>query len=105
AFLQRDNDRARGLGALVHLTLDDHYAELSDPQIAQFAGISTEAFHKQFATKEACFLALLDEIVAEAMEAVREAVADVSDWPEAVHRAVRALVEYFTAHEALSRIA
>jgi AcrR family transcriptional regulator len=105
AFLQRDNDRARALGALVHLTLDERYAELSDPQIAQFAGISTEAFHKQFATKEACFLAVLDEFVAEAMEAVKVAVADANDWPEAVHLAVRALVEYFAAHEALSRMA
>jgi AcrR family transcriptional regulator len=105
AFLSNDDKRARALGALVHLTLDERYAELSDPQIAQFAGISTEAFHKQFSTKEACFLAVLDEFVAEAMEAVNVAVANASDWPEAVHRAVRALVEYFAAHEALSRMA
>jgi AcrR family transcriptional regulator len=105
AFLAADDKRARALGALVHLTLDERYAELSDPQIAQFAGISTEAFHKQFATKEACFLAVLDEFVAEAMEAVKAAVADARDWPEAVHLAVRALVEYFAAHEALSRMA
>jgi AcrR family transcriptional regulator len=105
AFLSNDDKRARALGALVHLTLDERYADLSDPQIAQFAGISTEAFHKQFATKEACFLAVLDEFVAEAMEAVNVAIANASDWPEAVHRAVRALVEYFAAHEALSRMA
>jgi AcrR family transcriptional regulator len=105
AFLASDARRARALGALVHLTLDDGYSELSDPQIAQFAGISTEAFHKLFATKEACYLALLDEFVAEAMEAVKEAIGDASSWPEAVHRAVGALVEYFAAHEALSRLA
>jgi AcrR family transcriptional regulator len=105
AFLASDDRRARALGALVHLTLDERYSALSDPQIAQFAGISTEAFHKMFATKEACFLALLDEFVAEAMEAVRLAVARTDDWPEAVHRGVRALVEYFAAHEALSRLA
>ncbi len=105
AFLASDDRRARALGALVHLTLDERYSELSDPQIAQFAGISTEAFHKLFATKEACFLAVLDEFVAEAMEAVKVAVARASDWPEAVHLAVGALVEYFAAHEALSRMA
>jgi AcrR family transcriptional regulator len=105
AFLASDDRRARALSALVHLTLDGRYSDLSDPQIAQFAGISTEAFHKMFATKEACFLALLDEFVAEAMEAVRLAVARTDDWPEAVHVGVRALVEYFAAHEALSRMA
>jgi AcrR family transcriptional regulator len=105
AFLASDGRRARALGALVHLTLDDRYSDLSDPQIAQFAGISTEAFHKMFATKEACFLALLDEFVAEALEAVRIAVDRADDWPQAVHLGVRALAEYFAAHEALSRMA
>jgi AcrR family transcriptional regulator len=105
AFLAGDDKRARALGALVHLTLDARYSELSDPQIAQFAGISTEAFHKRFPTKEACFLALLDEFVSEAMDAVRGAVVDGGDWPRSVHRAVSALVEYFVAHEALSRMA
>jgi AcrR family transcriptional regulator len=105
AFLASDDRRARALGALVHLTLDGGYSGLSDPQIAQFAGISTEAFHKLFATKEACFLALLDEFVAEAMEAVRNAVDRADDWPQAVHLGVRQLVEYFVAHEALSRMA
>jgi AcrR family transcriptional regulator len=105
AFLAGEDKRARALGALVHLTLDEGYSELSDPQIAQFAGISTEAFHKLFATKEACYLALLDEIVAEAMQAVRAAVEDAPSWPEAVLLAVGALTEYFAAHEALSRLA
>lgn len=104
-FLASDDKRARALGALVHLTLDERYSELSDPQIAQFAGISTEAFHKLFATKEACFLAVLDEFVAEAMESVKRAIASASSWPEAVHLAVGALIEYFAAHEALSRMA
>jgi AcrR family transcriptional regulator len=105
AFLAGDDKRARALGALVHLTLDERYPDLSDPQIAQFAGISTEAFHREFATKEACFLALLDELVAEAMAAVRLAVAEADDWPAAVYYGVRALLEYFVAHEALSRMA
>jgi AcrR family transcriptional regulator len=105
AFLADDNKRSRVLSALVYLTLHEHYSELSDPQIAEFAGISTEAFHRQFANKEACFLAVLDEFVAEAMRAVRDAIERTSTWPEAVHAAVGALVEYFAAHEALSHLA
>jgi len=105
AFLASDDKRSRALGALVHLTLDDGYTELSDPQIAQFAGISTEAFHKMFASKEACYLAVLDEFVSEAMQAVHGAIDGAPSWPEAVHAAVGALVEYFAAHQALSRLA
>jgi AcrR family transcriptional regulator len=104
-FLASEGRRARALGALVHLTLDEGYSDLSDPQIAQFAGLSTEAFHKLFATKEACYLAVLDEFVSEAMESVKVAIEGASSWPQAVHRAVAALVEYFAAHQALSRLA
>jgi AcrR family transcriptional regulator len=105
AFLSSDDRRSRALSALVHLTLDERYSELSDPQIAQFAGISTEGFHKLFVDKEACFLAVLDEFVAEAMQAVKRAIEPASSWPEAVHLAVGALVGYFASHEALSRLA
>ncbi|HEY1451366.1 MAG TPA: TetR/AcrR family transcriptional regulator [Solirubrobacteraceae bacterium] len=105
AFLANDDRRSRALSALVHLTLDERYSELSDPQIAQFAGISTEGFHKLFVDKEACFLAVLDEFVAEAMQAVRRAIEPASSWPEAVYYGVSALAEYFASHEALSRLA
>jgi AcrR family transcriptional regulator len=105
AFLAGDDKRARVLGSVVHLTLDEGYAELTDPQIAQFAGISTEAFHKQFANKEECFLAVLDEFVAEALDSVRGRFHSAASWPEGVYRAMSAFVEYLVAHEALLRMA
>jgi len=104
-FLARDDKRARVLSSVVHLTLDEGYAELTDPQIAQFAGVSTEAFHKQFPSKEECFLAVLDEFVKEAVDSVRPALQDAVNWQEGVYRAVAAFVDYVIAHEALLRIA
>jgi AcrR family transcriptional regulator len=105
AFLARNDKRARALGSVVHLTLDEGYSQLTDPQIAQFAGVSTEAFHKQFATKEECFLAALDEFAREALDTVKPSFQDAADWPEAVYRGMAAFVEYLLAHEALLRIA
>ncbi|HEY4452481.1 MAG TPA: TetR/AcrR family transcriptional regulator [Solirubrobacteraceae bacterium] len=105
AFLAREGGRARLLGSVVHLTLDSGYAELTDPQIAQFAGVSTEAFHKQFAGKEACYLAVLDEFVREAIDTVRPQMQAASSWAHAVHRTVTAFVEFLVAHQALLRIA
>ncbi|HTW43527.1 MAG TPA: TetR/AcrR family transcriptional regulator [Solirubrobacteraceae bacterium] len=105
AFLARDDKRARVLGSVVHLTLDEGYPALTDPQIAQFAGMSTEAFHKQFANKEEGFLAVLDEFVREAVNAVRPSLEEGEDWAEGVYRAMVAFVDYLVAHEALLRIA
>jgi AcrR family transcriptional regulator len=105
AFLTREDKRARLLGSLAHLTLDEGYAGLSDPQIAEFAGVSTEAFHRHFPSKEDCFLALLDELVAETLECVRPAMEGAESWEEGACRAMDAFLARLVAHQALLRIA
>ncbi|MEA2216209.1 MAG: hypothetical protein QOK19_1770, partial [Solirubrobacteraceae bacterium] len=105
AFLTGEDKRARVLGSVVHLTLDEGYASLTDPQIAEFAGVSTEAFHRQFASKEECFLAVLDEFVAETLDSVRPAMEQADCWEQAVCRAIDAFVMHLVAHQALLRIA
>jgi AcrR family transcriptional regulator len=105
AFLASDDKRARVLGSVVHLTLDEGYGELTDPQIAQFAGISTEAFHKQFASKEECFLTVVDEFASEALQAVEAAISPISSWADAVPVAVSAFIEHIVSHPALLRMA
>jgi AcrR family transcriptional regulator len=105
AFLSSDDKRARALGSVVHLTMDEGYSRLTDPQIAQFAGISTESFHKQFSNKEECFLTVLDEFVQEALDSVKGRLQSASLWPEGVYRAMSAFVEYLVAHQALIRMA
>jgi AcrR family transcriptional regulator len=105
AFLASDDRRARVLGSVVHLTLDEGYAELTDPQIAQFAGISTEAFHKQFSSKEECFLTVVDEFASEALHVVEKAIAPISSWPQAVPVAVSAFIGHIVSHPALLRMA
>jgi AcrR family transcriptional regulator len=105
AFLASDDKRARVLGSVVHLTLDEGYGELTDPQIAQFAGISTEAFHKQFASKEECFLTVVDEFASEALQAVEAQIAPISSWSDAVPVAVSSFIEHIVSHPALLRMA
>jgi AcrR family transcriptional regulator len=104
AFLDAGEERSRALISVIYLTLDEGYEQLADPQIAEFAGISVDAFHDHFASKQTAFLALLDEIVDEALESVRERIAGAG-WPESVNLGVSAFVDYLVSHEALARIA
>jgi AcrR family transcriptional regulator len=104
-FLESDEKRARVLGAVVHLTLDEGYQELTDPQIAQFAGMSTESFHKQFPSKRECFLAAVDEFVDETIEVIAAAAARASTWSEAAYLGVKAAIEHFVVHPGLTRMA
>ncbi len=104
-FLENEDRRTRVLGAVAHLTLDQGYEGLTDPQIAQFAGISTEAFHKQFSNKEECFLAAVDAFVDETIETIAIAAARGSSWPEAAYLGIRSGIEHFVAHPGLLRMA
>jgi AcrR family transcriptional regulator len=104
-FLESDEKRSRVLGAVVHLTLDEGYRELTDPQIAQFAGMSTESFHKYFPSKLECFLAAVDEFVDETIAVIAAAAARASSWPEAAYLGVKAGVEHFVVHPGLTKMA
>jgi AcrR family transcriptional regulator len=104
-FLESDEKRARVLSAVVHLTLDEGYHELTDPQIAQFAGMSTESFHKHFPSKRECFLAVVDEFVDETIEVIAAATVRASSWPEAAYLGVKAGIEHFVVHPGLTRMA
>lgn len=104
-FLTRDDRRARILNAIVRLTLDEGYAGLTDEQIAQFGGVSVEAFHAQFPSKQECFLAVLDEFVEEALGRAREQLRSADGWRQGTYHAIASFVEYLATHEALARIA
>ena|GEM_PF-73073 len=104
-FLSGDDNRSRALDALVHLTLDEGFGELRDSQIAQFAGMSTGTFHKQFPDKEECFLTILDEFANEIIEVMIAASEGANRWAEAVCVSVRAAVDYTVAQPNLMRLA
>jgi AcrR family transcriptional regulator len=103
-FANLDEERARAFFSLVVLILDRGYARVTDAEVAQFAGISTEAFHKRFPTKELCFLALLEQIGADATRRVRQACL-AAPWPERAHVAIRTFIDHLLEHEVLTRLA
>ncbi|HEV2999072.1 MAG TPA: TetR/AcrR family transcriptional regulator [Solirubrobacteraceae bacterium] len=103
-FLVDEDKRSRALAAVMRLMIADGYAGLSDSKIAQEAGISTEAFHRHFETREECLLVALDEFSDEAIEVARSAGENASDWPEAVYLGTKAFADYVAAHPGLARV-
>jgi AcrR family transcriptional regulator len=104
-FLESDDKRTRVLGAVVHLTLDQGYRELTDPQIAQFAGMSTESFHKHFPNKRSCYLAVVDAFLDETLAAVTAATQRGGSWEESAYLGVKAGIEHLAAHPGLVKMA
>jgi AcrR family transcriptional regulator len=106
----RDEDRPgdarerRVMEAMLYLTSQAGYAAITDSQLAKSARISTHAFHKIYADKEACFLALRDRLTRMVLDAAREEMQDADSWPERVHRGMNALVSVLALHPATSRL-
>jgi AcrR family transcriptional regulator len=103
-FLTREDRRSSVMDAMVQLALEEGYTNITDAEIARAAAVSTEAFHREFAGKEECLLAVVDEFAAEAHDAVRRATRNDIEWPEAVHKGVEALIGYCAAHPGLVKL-
>ncbi len=103
-FLTREDRRSTVMDAMVQLALEEGYANVTDADIARAATISTEAFHREFAGKQECLLAVVDEFAAEAHDAVLRATRNDQEWAEAVYKGVEALIGYCAAHPGLVRL-
>jgi AcrR family transcriptional regulator len=103
-FLTREDRRSSVMDAMVQLSLESRYMNITDAEIARAAAVSTEAFHREFPSKEECLLAVVDEFAAEAHDAVRRATRNDTTWPEAVHKGVEALIGYCAAHPGLVKL-
>ena len=103
-FTHLEEERARAFLSLILLVADRGYERVSDAQVAQLAGISTQAFHKRFRSKEMCLVSMLEELGAEAIGHA-ETAALALPWPESAHAAVGAFLEHLVGREMLARIA
>ena len=103
-FLTREDRRSSVMDAMVQLALEEGYTSITDAEIARAAAVSTEAFHREFPNKEECLLAVVNEFAAEAHDAVRRATRNDTEWPEAVHKGVEALIGYCAAHPGLVKL-
>ena len=103
-FLTREDRRSAVMDAMVQLALEEGYTNITDAEIARTAAVSTEAFHREFPNKEECLLAVVDEFAAEAHDAVRRATRNDTEWTDAVHKGVEALIGYCAAHPGLVKL-
>jgi AcrR family transcriptional regulator len=104
-FLSGESRRAMAMRAVVDLTLEHGFEELTDPQIAHCAGMTTEAFHKQFRTKEQALLAVVDEFCIELRDAVVRSAGKGSSWTEGVRLGMAGYLDCIARHPGVSRIA
>jgi len=86
--------RARILSATMSVVEVDGYAGLSVARVVSAAGVSRKTFYEQFANRENCFLALLDECVDRTSGIARRAYESEPEWRRGVRAALAALLRF-----------
>lgn len=98
------SQRERLLAGIAQAVTADGYRAATITQIVKAASVSSRAFYEIFESKEECFLAAFDAVVAHLDELVEGAVRREDDWPHRVIAGLRAALRFFTEEPELARL-
>jgi AcrR family transcriptional regulator len=87
------NQRTRLYGAMIEAVSERGYQASTVAQVIGLAGVSRRAFYNQYASKEECFLATYDILVARANKLALDAWAGERGWANRVHAAFKVVLD------------
>lgn len=99
-----ESQRERLLAGLAHVVAERGYRAATITEIVKAASVSTRAFYENFPSKEECFLAAFEAVLAHLQELIAEAVEPLDDWPHRVVAGLRAALDFFAAEPDLARL-
>jgi AcrR family transcriptional regulator len=99
------HQRARLEGAMVEAVARHGYAGTTLRELVGLAGVSKSTFYDHFESKQDCFLATFDTIVAEVSTRVGTAYREDGDFRERLVAALRTFMEMVVSEPAAARLA
>ena len=92
---------------MVRVAAEKGLAATTVAEVAEAAGLSTEAFHDLYPDKEACLLDAFDAVSSVVVGRVADAYEGAADepWPRRVVAALRALVDLLSSESKVARLA
>jgi AcrR family transcriptional regulator len=98
------NQRERLIAGLAEAIAENGYAGTTIAHITRHAAVSRRTFYEHFASKDECFVAAYDTVMAELRERVGRAFEEESDWPHAVRAGIGAMLAFLAAEPNLARL-
>jgi AcrR family transcriptional regulator len=98
------HQRERMIAGLAAAVAKLGYNAVTIGHITKEARVSRRAFYQHFDSKEACFLAAFDVVVAHLGELIRAAAEPGPDWPHRIVAGLRSGLEFFAAEPELARL-
>jgi AcrR family transcriptional regulator len=98
------HQRERLIAALAAAVAEQGYAAVTLADITRQARVSRRVFYANFESKEDCFLAAFEALVAHLRELVAAAAAPLEGWPAQALAAARAALDFLASEPDLARL-
>jgi AcrR family transcriptional regulator len=98
------NQRERLIAGLAEAVAENGYAGTTIAHITRHAAVSRRTFYEHFNSKDECFVAAYDTVMAELRQRVDQAFNDEDDWPQAIQAGIAAMLEFLTTEPHLARL-
>jgi AcrR family transcriptional regulator len=98
------NQYERLIAGFASAVAEHGYNAVTIAHITKAAAVSRRVFYANFESKEECFLAAFDVVVAHIRELVAGAVESAPDWPRQAVAAAREVLAFLAAEPALARL-
>jgi len=98
------NQRERLIAGIAEAVAENGYAGTTIAHITRHAAVSRRTFYEHFESKDECFVAAYDTVMAELRERVEQAFEEESDWPHAVRAGIAAMLRFLAAEPDLARL-
>lgn len=98
------NQRERLIAGIAEAIAENGYSGTTIAHITRHAAVSRRTFYEHFASKDECFVAAYDTVMAELRERVANAFEEADDWPHAVRAGIAAMLRFLAAEPNLARL-
>lgn len=98
------NQRERLIAGLAEAVAENGYAGTTIAHITRHAAVSRRTFYEHFNSKDECFVAAYDTVMAELRQRVDQAFTEEGEWPQAIRAGIAAMLEFLTAEPHLARL-
>lgn len=98
------NQRERLIAGLAEAVAENGYAGTTIGHITRHAAVSRRTFYEHFNSKDECFVAAYDTVMAELRGRIGTAFDEVDDWPHATRAGIAAMLAFLAAEPNLARL-
>jgi AcrR family transcriptional regulator len=99
------NQRERLIAGIAEAIAEHGYAGTTIAHITRSAAVSRRTFYEHFESKDECFVAAYDAVMADLRERVSAAFDEhEDDWPRAIRAGIAAMLEFLAANPNLAKL-